>query len=157
MNIWLLSEERPKVEVVVTILNEYTKIKNISIHVDQKNLKIEPVFYYGVFIFTYKVLGVSLDNVNEILLKIVSGKSSFVDYLVYEGSEHLPNSKNAPVMAIEETKTSDKESRNTGVSQRISKFVYLDFYYPDVKKIMLYNLKIEEQESLSKHKLISKK
>ncbi len=36
-------------------------------------------------------------------------------------------------MAIEETKTSDDESRNTGVYQRGSKFVYITPYYQNVK------------------------
>ena len=45
-----------------------------------------------------------------------------------------------PIYAIEETKTSDKDSRNTGVYQRGTKFVFIHFFYPNAKKIMLYNL-----------------
>lgn len=48
--------------------------------------------------------------------------------------------------AIEETKTDDKESRNTGVYQRASKFVFVENYYPNIKKIMLYQLKVEQKE-----------
>src|SRR5690606_12240331 len=43
-------------------------------------------------------------------------------------------------------KTDDKESRNTGVYQRCSKFVFIESYYPNTKKIMLYNLQIEQNE-----------
>jgi hypothetical protein len=32
------------------------------------------------------------------------------------------------------------------VYQRASKFVFLNFYYPNVKKVMLYNLQIEQKE-----------
>ena len=51
------------------------------------------------------------------------------------------------VMAFEETKTSDDESRNTGVYQRASKFVFIDSYYKNVKKYMLYNEELEEREN----------
>jgi hypothetical protein len=42
----------------------------------------------------------------------------------------------------EETKIDDQESRNTGVYQRCSKFVFIKNYYSNTKLIMLYNLKI---------------
>ena len=56
-----------------------------------------------------------------------------------------PSLKDEPIYAIEETKTDDKESRNTGVYQRCSKFVFIQSYYPNVKKIMLYNLQIDQK------------
>jgi hypothetical protein len=56
-----------------------------------------------------------------------------------------PTLKDEPIYAIEETKTDDKESRNTGVYQRCSKFVFIQSYYPNVKKIMLYNLQIDQK------------
>jgi hypothetical protein len=45
-----------------------------------------------------------------------------------------------PLMLIEETKTGDEESRNTGVFQRGTKFVYADFFYPQMNFTMFYNL-----------------
>lgn len=78
-------------------------------------------------------------------IKIISGTSSFVDYLVFE-SVNEPNQNDIPLYAIEETKTDDKESRNTGVYQRCSKFVYISFFYSNISKIMLYNLQIEQKE-----------
>lgn len=57
----------------------------------------------------------------------------------------MPTFKDIPIYAIEETKTDDKESRNTGVYQRCSKFVYIEYYYPKIKKIMLYNLQLEQK------------
>ena len=51
-------------------------------------------------------------------------------------------------LIIEETKTSDKESRNTGVYQRMSKFIYADYFYPNVPKIMLYNLAERDDEKI---------
>ena len=49
-------------------------------------------------------------------------------------------------MAIEETKTSDDESRNTGVYQRASKFVFIDAYTKSPKLYMLYNDELECRE-----------
>ncbi|MCA6071405.1 MAG: hypothetical protein LE168_03335, partial [Endomicrobium sp.] len=77
--------------------------------------------------------------------KTVSGYSSFVDFLVFFQNKE-PTTKDKPIYAIEETKTDDSESRNTGVYQRCSKFVFLRYHYPDVKMIMLYNLQIEQKE-----------
>ncbi len=71
-------------------------------------------------------------------MKTVSGNSSFTDFLIFY-------QKDEPIYAIEETKTDDKESRNTGVYQRCSKFVFIQSYYPNVKKIMLYNLQIDQK------------
>jgi hypothetical protein len=98
-----------------------------------------------MFTFQYEVIGFKTPKINNIYIKIISGKSSFVDYLVFE-SITLPKENMRPLYAIEETKTDDKESRNTGVYQRCSKFVYVEFFYPNIKKIMLYSLQIEQKE-----------
>jgi hypothetical protein len=57
----------------------------------------------------------------------------------------LPENGDVPLYAIEETKTDDSESRNTGVFQRASKFVYVKHYYPETKRVMLYNLRTVEK------------
>jgi hypothetical protein len=73
------------------------------------------------------------------------GISSFVDFLVFFQNKE-PTIRDNPVYAIEETKTDDGESRNTSAYQRCSKFVFLRYYYPDVKMILLYNLQIKQKE-----------
>jgi hypothetical protein len=93
----------------------------------------------------YEVLGATSESVASIRVKIVSGNSSFTDYLVYFQSE-APEPHQQPLMVIEETKTDDRESRNTGVFQRASKFVYVDMFYPGVDKAMLYNIQVEETD-----------
>ena len=135
-NVWMLTEERPKPEVVCQILKKICRDKNLKF--DLNKISLEPMFKENLFKFVYTVKGFQIENYENIFLKIVSGKSSFVDFLIYF-SENEPNIRDKPEYAIEETKTSDKDSRNTSVYQRGSKFVYLDFYYPDCKKIMLYN------------------
>ncbi len=78
-------------------------------------------------------------------MKTVSGNSSFIDFLIFYQKDE-PTAKDIPIYAIEETKTDDKESRNTGVYQRCSKFVFIENYYPQTRKIMLYNLQIKQKE-----------
>lgn len=91
-----------------------------------------------------KWLDFTQKKINKVFIKIVSGYSSFVDFLIFYQNDP-PNENDIPLYAIEETKTDDKESRNTGVYQRASKFVYLEYYYPDIRKIMLYNLRIPQK------------
>jgi hypothetical protein len=141
--LWILTEERPKKEVIVTILEKYLKDKNIACFVD--NIRIIPILKNNIFTFKYEIIGFKTPKISNIYIKIISGTSSFVDFLVFE-TINEPNSNDIPIYAIEETKTDDKESRNTGVYQRCSKFVYIDFFYPNVKKIMLYNLQISQKD-----------
>ncbi|MDR1940537.1 MAG: hypothetical protein LBQ40_07095 [Clostridiales bacterium] len=138
-NLWVLTEERPKNSVVKTILEEYCREYNAAISVND-SLKIKPIFANGVFTFDYAVENISITDIGKITIKIVSGNSSFVDYLLVR-SENVPDdhSVSGILMAIEETKTGDDGSRNTAVYQRASKFVYIDNYCPNAKKYMLYN------------------
>lgn len=106
--------------------------------------RILPVMEKGLFTFVYKIEGIKCDSVENIFVTIVSGSSSFVDYVVFY-SEKQPAVKDRPEYLIEETKTDDNESRNTGVYQRCSKFIYGKFFYPDVPQIMLYNLKVTQK------------
>lgn len=137
-NLWILSEERPKEEIVQYILERLAYDKNLSFFIS--NFAIVPVIYNQKFTFTYQVIGIFSPQINNIFIKLVSGKSSFVDYLVFL-QDNPPLPQDIPLYAIEETKTTSKDSRNTSVFQRISKFIYLDILYPkkEIKKIMLYN------------------
>ena len=81
---------------------------------------------------------------NQVFIKTVSGNSSFTDFLVFY-QERQPVISDSPLYAIEETKTDDKESRNTGVYQRCSKFVFIRNYYPKAKLIMLYALQVGQK------------
>lgn len=91
------------------------------------------------FLHEYELVGIKVDGIDSIKIRIVGGKSSFFDFLVYEGD--LPTPKMEPLMAIEETKTTDEQSRNTGVYQRGSKFVFIRHYYKNTQLYMLYSVK----------------
>lgn len=141
--LWILTEERPKKEVLGQIISKFTSNQRIAAFFD--TLRIIPMLSDDlIFTSTYKVVGVTSPALEEIYLKIVSGQSSFVDYLVfYQDSEPMEGDR--PLFAIEETKTDDAESRNTGVFQRATKFVYIDVFYPNLDSTMLYNLQVGQK------------
>lgn len=142
-NLWILTEERPKREVIANILMMFAKDKKFACFVD--TIRILPVLENGKFTFLYEVTGFRCNKINKVFIKSVSGFSSFVDFLIYF-QKTQPTQTQIPLYAIEETKTDDKESRNTGVYQRASKFVFIEYYYPGIKKIMFYNLQVGQKE-----------
>lgn len=141
-NLWLLTEERPKKEVLATIFQKFAKDYGFPAFTD--SLRILPILEDDKFTFTYEVTGFRCNKVDKVFIKTVSGNSSFTDFLVFY-QEKEPIQTDTPIYAIEETKTDDKESRNTGVYQRCSKFVFIENYYPSIKKIMLYNLQVTQK------------
>lgn len=141
-NLWFLTEERPKKEVLQTIFQKFAKDYGFAVFVD--TIRIFPILEDNKFTFTYEVTGFRCNKVDKVYVKTISGNSSFTDFLIFY-QKNEPTLKDEPIYAIEETKTDDKESRNTGVYQRCSKFVFIQSYYPNVKKIMLYNLQVEQK------------
>jgi len=142
-NLWILTEERPKREVIANILMLFAKDNKFACFID--TIRILPILENDKFAFLYEVVGFRCNKIERVFIKSVSGFSSFVDFLIFY-QEKQPTQNDIPLYAIEETKTDDKESRNTGVYQRASKFVFVKIYYPKIKKVMLYNLKIEQKE-----------
>lgn len=144
-NLWILTEERPKKEVLKMIFEYFAKDHKCGFF--GNTLRIIPKLNERhEFVFEYEVVGFHCAKVNRVVIKTVSGYSSFVDFLVFY-QEAQPVEADIPIYAIEETKTDDKESRNTGVFQRCAKFVFIRHYYPSVKMIMLYALQVEQKES----------
>ncbi len=143
-NLWILTEERPKPDIIGQIFERFAKDYKSACFINK--IRILPVLSDdGVFTFTYEVKGLDSKIVDNVYLKIVSGNSSFVDFLIFY-QENLPTKVDVPIYAIEETKTDDSESRNTGIFQRATKFVYIEYHYPNIKKIMLYNLQRKQKE-----------
>lgn len=143
-NLWILTEERPKNNVLEMIFAYFAKDHNCGFIGDK--IRIIPLLDNNkCFSFTYQVIGFTCAKVDKCFIKTVSGNSSFVDFLIFY-QETQPQICDIPLYAIEETKTDDKESRNTGVFQRCSKFVFLQNYYPNTKMIMLYALQVEQKK-----------
>ncbi len=143
-NLWILTEERPKKEVLQMILQYFAKDHHCGFF-GQELIIIPLLNKNRCFTFTYEVTGFQCGLVNRVFLKTVSGASSFTDFLVFYQDE-MPEEGAEPLYAIEETKTDDKESRNTGVYQRCSKFVFLQYFYPRTKMVMLYALQVTQKE-----------
>ena len=142
--LWILTEERPKRSALEEIISYFAKDNGIAYFGD--TLRIIPLLdVHKCFDFTYEIIGFNSPRIEHIYLKTVSGSSSFTDYLVYYQDEQ-PDSSQTPLYCIEETKTDDSESRNTGVYQRCSKFVFLHHIYPKTKMLMLYSLQIEQKK-----------
>ena len=142
-NLWILTEERPKKVVLQSIFEYFAKDQGCDFSGD--TLRIIPILNENkCFEFTYEVIGFTCAKVQHVYIKTVSGYSSFVDFLIYY-QDNMPKPADVSLYAIEETKTDDSESRNTGVYQRCSKFVFIDNYYPQTKKIMLYALQIQQK------------
>ncbi|MGL6065255.1 MAG: hypothetical protein ACRC0S_09285 [Fusobacteriaceae bacterium] len=142
------TEERPKVSTLKEVLNIYlSSFKNTSIHFNETDiLSVSPIFRNKNFSFNYEV-NICNRRIIDILgqetipLKIVSGPSSFIDFLLFEND--------TLVAMIEETKTDDSESRNTAVYQRASKFVYANILFPNIKKFMLYTSQFDPRDKPS--------
>lgn len=142
-NLWILTEERPKKVVLQSIFEYFAKDQQCGFFGD--TLRIIPILNENkCFEFTYEVIGFTCTKVQHVYIKTVSGTSSFVDFLIYY-QDNEPTPADVPLYAIEETKTDDSESRNTGVYQRCSKFVFIENYFPKTKKIMLYALQIKQK------------
>lgn len=143
MNIYILTEEKPKISVVRQLLDIYKNDFNGEYKITS-NMIVMPFFKGDYFDFSYELWGVEAKGIDRIILKTVSGSSSFIDFLFFiSENEPLQDDGNIPLFAVEETKTSDDESRNTGVYQRCSKFVFIRPYYNDVPLYMLYNDELE--------------
>lgn len=143
-NLWILTEERPKKTVLEMIFSYFAKDQNCGFFGDA--IRIIPILDSNkCFDFTYQVVGFTCAKVNKIFIKTVSGSSSFTDFLIYY-QDNQPEPQDEPIYAIEETKTDDQESRNTGVYQRCSKFVFINYFYPNCKKVMLYALQVGQKK-----------
>lgn len=82
MNLWILTEEKPKKEVIVTILEKYLKDRNIACFID--NIRIIPILENSIFTFKYEIIGFKTPKISNIYIKIISGTSSFIDFLVFK-------------------------------------------------------------------------
>ena len=140
-NLWILTEERPKTNVIEMIVSKFCIDNGYDIIIEP--ITFLPIVVNGNFDFTYEVFGTVSSYINKVLIKTVSGKSSFVDFMLFYQTNQ-PTQDDIPLYLIEETKTDDSESRNTGVYQRASKFVYSEAFYPNAKRIILYNIQVSE-------------
>jgi len=73
-----------------------------------------------------------------ITIKLFKGKTSCVDYILFNGNIDLSKGNAGEALVIlESTKTTDIASRNTAVYQRITKFTTFNSMYPNFKGIKI--------------------
>ena len=79
--LWILTEERPKKEVLQVIFRKFAADYNLAIFID--TIRIFPILVDDKFTFTYEITGFRCNKINKFYLKTVSGHSSFVDFLIF--------------------------------------------------------------------------
>ena len=82
-NLWILTEEKPKTSVIKQIINLYKDDFAQKVNFDVE-IKIKPIIKDSTFQFKYEVLGIKIENIEKIIIKTVSGSSSFLDFLVFQ-------------------------------------------------------------------------
>jgi hypothetical protein len=151
-NIWILTEERPKKDVIEKIINKTKTIKKLDIEIE--NFKIKPIFNGKIFTHTFQVDLIKSKSIKNIFIKLISSgkQSSFVDFLIFlQKDEPIKEQilENC-VYAIEETKTNTYDSRNTAMGQRSSKFNTLNYYIQKykykLKPVMYFSHKQAESD-----------
>ena len=149
-NIWILTEERPKIAVLKFILNKL-KIE-LKFEISLESLSIQPIFNEHIFQNEFRVNGYFSKKIKRITISIISSGSSFVDYLIFVQDKKPSNKqllKNC-IFAIEETKTNTYDSRNTAMGQRSSKFNTLNYYILkygfNTKPVMYYSHRQAEKD-----------
>jgi hypothetical protein len=137
--LWIMSEERLKPNTLRLLLElseerVFGSVAAISTPVCTPRYESD-----GRFSGSYEVTGYSHPQVAEVVVEIVEGYSSFVDCMIYYQAE-APIPTDPPLLAVEITKTTDLESRNTAVGQRAIKFLTVEAHYPgaNVGLVMLY-------------------
>ena len=117
----IITEENPQIPEISFILKECG--------LPYQNISISPVLNGNIWNGSWQIK--SGDTVLPATLNLFRGSGSSLDYLVRKGGE--------VVLGLESTKTSDKESRNTSVNQRFTKFVVFHHQYPNAKMVLYYN------------------
>ena len=92
-NLYILTEERPKISVLATILQKFSIDQKAPCFID--NLRILPILEKDTFSFTYELIGFRSNIVNKVFIKTVSGTSSFADFLIFY-QQNIPTPTDIP-------------------------------------------------------------
>lgn len=130
----VLTEEKPNIDEIRLMLymidvNISDSISNISIIPDITTNTEGKKMFKGVW-------NLVISDYIFIKIKLFKGKTSCVDYMLFSGDVDLTTGNaNKALVILESTKTSDNDSRNTAVYQRITKFTTFETMYPGFKGI----------------------
>ena len=67
-NLWILTEERPKKEVIKKIIDKTKELKNLDIQIE--NFKIEPIIENNIFNQVFKVVSLKSKSIKKCFYKI---------------------------------------------------------------------------------------
>lgn len=125
--ITICTEENPQineVEFILTYLGFRCRVKSLTASVKGNT-------WDGTFL-------AETDNPSvSVLIILVKGSGSFVDYIVYDNVD--PDEETVPILLMESTKTTDSESRNTAINQRFTKFAVARQRFPTTPLVLYYN------------------
>jgi len=135
MNLWILTEERPREVTLGRIIEEASK--ELKIDIEIKKIIINPIIINKKFTFLHEIEGAKSSKVEHFYIKLVQGSKSFIDFLVFY-MKNEPTPSDTPLIAVEETKVDIEESRNVTAYQRNTKFVYIPYFFKDIKKLIIF-------------------
>ena len=125
--ITICTEENPQVNEVEFIL----KYLGVPCNVINLTSSVKGNIWDGTFL-------AETDNPSvKVVIILVKGSGSFVDYIVYDNVN--PDEKTVPILLMESTKTTDSESRNSAINQRFTKFAVAKQRFPSTPLILYYN------------------
>ena len=82
-NLYILTEERAKPNVIENILKVYSKEYKKALKTNNELIIMPEINSKEVFTNEFKIINAEINGIEEIYLKIASGNSSFVDFLVF--------------------------------------------------------------------------
>ena len=81
-NLWILTEERPKAEVLGEIIQKFAKDHDIACFIN--NIRILPILNNDkTFTFTYEVKGLDSKIVQNIYIKIIFTNSFLIKFDIF--------------------------------------------------------------------------
>ena len=72
-NLWILTEERPKKDVILMIVTQFATNRSLTVSQSQ-GIQILPMMSDNRFTFTYQVLGIDCEMVNQMFIKVISNE-----------------------------------------------------------------------------------
>jgi hypothetical protein len=127
----ILTEENPQPQEILQIL--------LLLGYQAQSCNIAPIYEAdGTTLGKFRVVtntGIECD------LQLFKGETSSVDYIIVD------NETKKPILLMESTQTTDKDSRNTAWNQRMTKFAVCRRMLPGVRMIMYYTDNMSQHTS----------
>lgn len=136
-NVWILSEEPPKPEVLTRLVTLTAQRLNQTVTESKAGVRLLPLAGEGnAFSFTYEIVGLTVTGVNRLFFRLVTSPLHVVDYQVFV-QDLIPTQTDKPLFYVEEARLSDNEK--SGLFTRLAKWALLARWHPDAKdRVLLF-------------------